>query len=118
MKLDQKSYKQQGLKCIPLLPWFQYCTTTSYIIYWHYLNNVFKYKNGATRYTHVKVDRNKSYLTSDPLHCDNKYTANDICKMIEVFVDNIYVKFDGQLFQKMVAKKKQNCGNKLCPIID
>ena len=45
-------------------------------------------------YTH----RNKSYFTSDPLNGDNKYTANDICKMIEFLVDNIYVRFDGQLF--------------------
>ena len=40
------------------------------------INNAFKYKNGATRYTHIKVGRNKSYFTSDPLNGDNKYTAN------------------------------------------
>ena len=32
------------------------------------INNAFKYKNGATRYTHIKVGRNKSYFTSDPLN--------------------------------------------------
>ena len=47
------------------------------------INNAFKYKNGTTRYTHIKVGGNKSYFTSDPLNGDNKYTANDICKMIE-----------------------------------
>ena len=47
--------------------------------------------NGATRYTQIKVGRNKSYFTSDPLNSDNKYTANDICKMIEFLVDNIYM---------------------------
>ena len=62
------------------------------------INNAFKHKNGATRYTHIKVGRNKSYFTSDPLNGDNKYTANDICKMIEFLVDNIYVRFGGQLF--------------------
>ena len=67
------------------------------------INNAFKYKNGATRYTHIKVGRNKSYFTSDPLNGDNKYTANDICKMIEVLVDNIYVRFGGQLFRQMVG---------------
>ena len=61
------------------------------------INNVFKHKNGATRYTHIKVGRNKSHFTSDPLNGDNKYTANDICKMIEFLVDNIYVRFGGQL---------------------
>ena len=67
------------------------------------INNVFKHKNGATQYTHIKVCRNKSYFTSDPLNDDNKYTANDICKMIEFLVDNIYVRFCGQLFQQMVG---------------
>ena len=68
------------------------------------MNNMpFKHKNGATRYTHIKVDRNKSYFTNDPLNGDNKYTANDICKMIGFLVDNIYVRFGGQLFRQMVG---------------
>ena len=62
------------------------------------INNAFKHKNGAIRYTHIKVGRNKSHFTSDPLNGDNKYTANDICEMIEFLVDNIYVRFGGQLF--------------------
>ena len=67
------------------------------------INNAFKHKNGKTRYTHIKVCRNKSYFTSDPLNGENKYTANDICKMIEFLVDNIYVRFGGQLFRQMVG---------------
>ena len=67
------------------------------------INNAFKHKNGATRYTHIKVGRNKSHFTSDPLNGDNKYTANDICKMIEFLVDNIYIRFGGQLFRQMVG---------------
>ena len=67
------------------------------------INYVFKYKNGATRYTHIKVGRNKSYFTSDPLNGDNKYTANDISKMTEFLVDNMYVRFGGQLFRQMVS---------------
>ena len=67
------------------------------------INNAFKHKNGATRYTHNKVGRNKSYFTNDPLNGDNKYTANDICKMTEFLVDNIYVMLGGQLFRQMVG---------------
>ena len=48
-------------------------------------------------------NRNKSYFTSDPLNGDNKYTANGICKMTEFLVDNIYVRFSGQLFRQMVG---------------
>ena len=74
------------------------------------INNAFKYKNGATRYTHIKVGRNKSYFTNDPLNSDNKYTANDICKMIEFLVDNIYVRFGEQLFRQMVGiPMRPNC---------
>ena len=67
------------------------------------INNAFKHKNGAPRCTHIKVGRNKSYFTSDPLNCGNKYTASGICKMIEFLVDNIYVRFGGQLFRQMVG---------------
>ena len=68
------------------------------------INNAFEHKNGATRYTHIKVCRNKSYFTTDPLNGDNEYTTNEICKMIEFLVDNIYVyRFGGQLFQQMVG---------------
>ena len=67
------------------------------------INNAFKHKNGATRYTHIKIGRNKTYFTSDPLNGDNKYTANDICKMTEFLVNNIYVRFGGQLFRQIVG---------------
>ena len=39
----------------------------------------------------------------DPLNGDNKYPANDICKMIEFLMDNIYVRFGGQLFRQMIG---------------
>ena len=67
------------------------------------INNAFKHKNGATRYTHIRVARNKSYFTTDSLNGDNKYAASDICKMIEFLVDNIYVRFGGQLFRQTVG---------------
>ena len=50
-----------------------------------------------------KFCRNKSYFTSDPLNGHNKYTASDICNMIEFLVDNIYVRFRGQLFRQKVG---------------
>ena len=83
------------------------------------INNAFKHKNGATRYAHIKVCRNKSYFTSDPLNGDNKYTANDICKMIEFLVDNIYVTFGGQLFRQMVGiPMGTNCAPLLAEFLD
>ena len=74
------------------------------------INNVFKHKNGATWCTHIKVGRNKSHFTNDPLNGDNKCTANGICKMIRFLVDNIYVRFRGQLFRPMVGiPMRTNC---------
>ena len=67
------------------------------------INNTFKYKNRPTRYTHIKIGRNKIYFTSDPLNGDKKYTENDICKTTELLVDNIYVRFGGQLFRQIVG---------------
>ena len=56
-----------------------WCTQVSYE---QHHKNAFKHRNGATLYTHIKVGRNKSYFTNDPINGDNKYTTNDICKMI------------------------------------
>ena len=67
------------------------------------INNAFKHRDGATRHTHIEVGGNKSYFTNDPLNGDNKYAASDICKMIEFLVDNIYVRFGGQLFRQTVG---------------
>ena len=67
------------------------------------IKNAFKYKNGATQYTHIKVGRNKSYFTSDLLHGNNKYAANDICKMVEFLVGNIFVRFGGQVSRQWLA---------------
>ena len=67
------------------------------------INNALKHKNGTTRYTHIIVGKNKGYFINDPLNGDNKDTTNDICKMIEFLVDNIYARFGGQLFRQMVS---------------
>ena len=57
----------------------------------------------AARHIYIKVGRNKSYFTNDPLNGDNKYTANDICRLTEFLVDKIYVRFGGQLFRQTVG---------------
>ena len=61
------------------------------------INNAFKHKMELHETSTIKFGRNKSYFTNDPLNGDNKYTASDICKMIEFLVNNIYVRFGGQL---------------------
>ena len=43
------------------------------------------------------VKNTKCYFIGT-LNGDNKYIANDICKVIDFLMDNIYVRFGGQLF--------------------
>ena len=63
------------------------------------VHNTFRKKNGSVRYTHIKVTRSKGYFTNDTNSGgDNMYTADNICKMIEFLIDNIFVQFGGCLF--------------------
>ena len=61
-------------------------------------------KHKSIRDTHVKVTRAKGYFTHDIYHCgDNMYTADNICKMIEFLIDNIFVQFGGRVFRRVIA---------------
>ena len=63
------------------------------------VHNAFRKKDGSVRYTHIKVTRAKGYFTHDINGGgDNMYTADNICKMIEFLVDNIFVQFGGPFF--------------------
>ena len=60
------------------------------------VHNAFRKKDGSVRYTHIKVTRAQGYFTHDINGGgDNMYAADNICKMIEVLLDNIFVQFGG-----------------------
>ena len=106
----EKNYKDWESCChratsIQTFDFSTWYTSIPYDLFKSRMNNITnnKHKNGAAQYTDIKAGRNKNYFTSHPLNGDNKYTANDIRKMIEIFVDNIYVRFGGQLFRQMVG---------------
>ena len=68
------------------------------------VHNASRKKNGSVRYTDIKVTRAKGYFTHDINgDGDGMYTANNICKMIEVLIDNIFVQFGGCLFHQMIG---------------
>ena len=68
------------------------------------VHNAFRNKDGSVRYTHIKVTRGKGYLTHDINGSGgNMYTADAICKMIELFIDNIFVQFGGCLFRQIIG---------------
>ena len=66
--------------------------------------NAFRKKDGSVRYTHIKVTRAKGYFTHDINGGrDNTYTADNICKMTEFLIDNIFVQFGGRLFRQAIG---------------
>ena len=75
------------------------------------VHNPFRKKDGSVRYTHIKVTRSKGYSTHDINGGeDNMHTADNICKMIEVLIDNILVQFGWCLFRQVIGiPMRTNC---------
>ena len=68
------------------------------------VHNTFRKKDGSVRYTHIKVTRAQGYFTHDINGGgDNMYTADNICKMIEFLIDNIFVQFGGRLLRQVIG---------------
>ena len=67
------------------------------------IHNSFKRRNGSNTYTHIKITSGKGYFidTINP-GGDNLYTADQICRMVEFLIDNIFVKFGGCLFHQVI----------------
>ena len=60
------------------------------------VHNAFRKKDGSVRYTHIKITRGKGYFTHNINGGgDSMCTADNICKMIEFLIDNIFVQFGG-----------------------
>ena len=74
-------------------------------------HNAFRKKDGSVRDTHIKVTRAKGYFTHDINGGgDNMYTADNICKMIEIIIDNTFVQFGGRLFHQAIGiPMRTNC---------
>ena len=68
------------------------------------VHNAFRKKDESVRYNHIKVTRAKGYFTHDINGGgDGMYTTDNICKMIEFLIDNIFVQFAGRLFRQMIG---------------
>ena len=68
------------------------------------IHNSFKRRNGSNRYTHIKITGGKGYFidTINP-GGDNLYSADQICRMVEFLIDNIFVKFGGCLCHQVIG---------------
>ena len=63
------------------------------------IRNSFKEKDGSIRYTYIKVDGRRGYFSySIDSGGDKTYNANKICDMVELLIDNIFVKFGDTFF--------------------
>ena len=68
------------------------------------VHNAFRKKDGSVRYAHINVTRVEGYFTNNINGGgDNTYTADDIFKMIEFLIDNIFVQFGGRLFRQVIG---------------
>ena len=68
------------------------------------IHNSFKRRNGSNRYTHIKITSGKGYFidTINP-GGDNLYTADQICRMVEFLINNIFAKFGRCLFRQIIG---------------
>ena len=78
------------------------------------IHNSFKRRNGSNRYTHInlRVERGIFIDTINP-GGDNLYTADQICRMVEFLIDNIFVEVWRMPFS---SGHWDSNGNELCPL--
>ena len=67
------------------------------------IRNSFLHKNGNRRYKNFVLGREGPYFVKEHSDAKNKYTEEDIIKMLEFLVDNIFVVFAGKVFQQIVG---------------
>ena len=67
------------------------------------IRNSFVFKNGNRRYKYLVLGHEESYFVKKHSDSKHKYSEDDIIKMLEFLVDNIFVVFVGKVFQQIVS---------------
>ena len=67
------------------------------------IQNAFIFKNGNRRYKYLVLGHEETYFVKEHSDSKNKYSEDDIIKMLEFLVDNIFVVFAGKVFQQTVG---------------
>ena len=75
------------------------------------IRNAFIFKNGNRRYKYSALEHDETYFVKEHSDSKNKYSEDDIIKMLGFLVDNIFVGFAGSL----LADSRQSNGYELCP---
>ena len=67
------------------------------------IRNSFIHKNGNRRYKYLVLGREGPYFVREHSDSKSKYTEEDIIRMLEILVDNIFVVFAGKVFQQIIG---------------
>ena len=67
------------------------------------IHNAFHYKNGKRRYQFLVINGNRTYFVTNHSDCKTKYSEDDITRMIDFLIDNIFVNFGGRIFQQTIG---------------
>ena len=68
------------------------------------------FKNGNHRYKYLVLGHEESYFEKEHSDSKHKYSEDNIIKMLEFLVDNIFVVFAGKVFQQIVGiPMETNC---------
>ena len=67
------------------------------------IRNTFVKSNGKRRYKYLVVGYNGAYFVREDSKSRDKYTEDDIIKMLNFLIDNVFVQFGGRLFQQTVG---------------
>ena len=66
------------------------------------IQNAFNFKNGNRTYTYLILGHEKSHFVKEQSDSKHKYSEDDIMKMLEFLVDNIFAGFAGNVFQQTI----------------
>ena len=67
------------------------------------IRNAFIFKNGKCRYKYLVLGHEETYFVKGHSDSKNKYSEDDIVKMLEFLDDSIFVVFAGKVFQQTVG---------------
>ena len=67
------------------------------------IRNPFIHKNGNRRYKYLVLGREGPYFVREHSYSKSKYTEEDIIRMLEFLVDNIFVVFAGKVLQQIIG---------------
>ena len=82
------------------------------------IRNAFIFKNGNRRYKYLVLRHEETYFVKEHSDSKSKYSEDDIIKMLEFLVDNIFVVFAGKVFQQTVGiPMGTNCAPLIADII-